>query len=62
MPGIKDQNTVEAKMLRSLSDADLQVRLRAYGGISWINTPEHGEMTRRQWVARGNNANDKRRS
>ncbi len=56
MPGIKDQNTVEAKMLRSLSDADLQIRLRAYGGISWINTPEHSEMTRRQWVARGYNA------
>lgn len=56
MPSVKDKSTVEAKMLRSLSDAELQVRLRAYRGIRWINTPEHREMTRRQWVARGYDA------
>ncbi len=47
------ESTDETKMLRNLSDGELQARLRAYGGIRWLNTPEHGEMTRRQWVARG---------
>ena len=39
--------------LRNITDEELQVRLNAYPGMSWLNTPEHAEMTRRQWRSRG---------
>ncbi len=45
------EETVEVD-ISSLSDDELQERLNSYPGMSWINTPEHSEMTRRQWEAR----------
>lgn len=31
-----------------LSDIDLQLRLKSYQGVSWVNSPEHKEVLRRR--------------
>ena len=32
----------------SLSDVDLQLKLKSYQGASWVNSPEHKEVLRRR--------------
>ena len=44
-----------SEILRNLTGEELEAKLNSYGGVKWINTSEHAELTRRQWEARQDN-------